>query len=346
MLKHIFTSLLFILFLTSCSKPEPQLFNDSFFTFGTNITISIYTDDEKLAQTGFKTIRDEFRTLNNQLHPWNPSELHSLNAAISKSQPHQLSPLLHLMITEGQRFHKLSSGLFDPAVGSLVKLWKFDQAANIHTSIPKDSDIKQILSKRPSISEITIDQNMAVSSNDLVRLDFGGFAKGYATDKAIEMLQNLGINNAIVNAGGDLSAIGSKNNFPWKIGIRNPFYNGAIAAISTNERTNIFTSGNYERYFEKDGTRFHHIIDPNTGYPSVEIASATVIHDSGILADAAATALMVAGLNNWKQTAKSMDITKIMLISSDKRIYITPQMDKLVTILDTGLTKVVEDIHQ
>ncbi len=345
MLKSIATSVLLVLLLISCSKPEPQLFNYRLFTFGTEVTISIYGDNQKLADKGFTAIKNLFGKLNQQLHPWTPGELYSFNLACSKSKPHKISPLLKTLILEGQRFYGLSDGLFDPAIGSLVKLWKFDSAANIHTSIPKNSEIDKIQINRPSISQVQVSDDFAQCSNNLVRLDFGGFAKGYATEEAIKLLQNLGIDNAIVNAGGDLTSLGSKGDKPWKIGIRNPFTPGAIASVQTSSKTNVFTSGNYERFFEKDGQIYHHIIDPQTGYPTTEIASVTVIHDSAMLADAAATAIMVSGIDHWQEISKKMGITKLMLVSSDKKIFITPQMDALVTILDGNLTKVIESVQ-
>ncbi len=344
MLKNIFTYLPLTLLLCSCSKPQPTTYNYRLFTFGTEVTTSIYTDDKDLADAGFEAIKTRFNTLNKQLHPWTPGELHSLNVACSKLKTIKISPFLQMMIKEGQHFHTMSEGLFDPAVGSLVKLWKFDNAANIHTSIPESSEIEKIQINRPSITQVKIKNDTATCINDLVRLDFGGFAKGYATEEAIGILEKMGMHDAIVNAGGDLTAIGSKGDTPWNIGIRNPFADGAIASIKTSVKTNIFTSGNYERFFEKDGKTFHHIIDPKTGYPSTETASVTVIHESGMLADAAATAIMIAGSNRWKEIAQKMGINKVMLVTSDKKIFITTQMDSLVTILDDELSKVIEDL--
>ncbi len=346
MLKSIAKILVLIVFLSSCSKQEPQVYNDRFFTFGTDVTISIYSADKDLVASGFKAIREKFKSLNQKLHPWNPGELQALNLAISKSEPHAVSPLLQTLILAGQEFNKSSAGLFDPAIGSLVKLWKFDNAANIHTEIPQEASLNIVLDQRPSISEISINERgEAICSNNLVRLDFGGFAKGFATEEAVKILSDLGINNAIVNAGGDLTTIGSKGGDPWSIGIRSPFADHAAAFVKTSSGTNVFTSGNYERFFEIDGKVYHHIIDPKTGFPSVEIASVTVIHESGMLADAAATALMVAGPKRWKDVARGMGVEKVMLITSDKKIIITPIMNSLVNILDSNLTQIIEEIN-
>ncbi len=343
---YIFLVIISFLLVASCSQPKPQVFSDHFFTFGTDISVSIFTHDKEMAIKGFSAIRSEFNQLNRKLHPWNPGELNSLNRAIAESENIEISPLLIELIHAGQKFNTQSAGLFDPAIGSLVKLWKFDQSANIHTSIPSDSEITNITSQRPSIANVVIDPNgYAHCENNLVRLDFGGFAKGYATDKAIKILKDIGIDNAIVNAGGDLKSIGNKNGAPWMVGIRNPFSAGAVASVAINSELSVFTSGNYERFFKKDGTTFHHIIDPETGFPTTLMASVTVIHDSGILADAAATAIFVAGPNRWQQIAKSLGVNKVMLITSEKEIILTPEMDKQITILDSTLKKTIKEIN-
>ncbi len=343
---YIFLAIFSFLLTASCSQPKSQVFSDHFFTFGTDISVSIFTHDKDLAAKGFTAIRSKFKELNSKLHPWNPGELNSLNRAIAASKKIQISPFLINLIQAGQRFNTQSAGLFDPAIGSLVKLWKFDQAANIHTSIPSASEIANITSQRPSIADVVIDPNGYIHcENDLVRLDFGGFAKGYAADSAIKILEDLGISNAIVNAGGDLKSIGNKDGTAWMIGIRDPFSNSAIASVAINSKLSVFTSGNYERFFKKDGKTFHHIINPETGFPTTLMASVTVIHDSGILADAAATALFVAGPDRWQQIAKSLGVNKVMLITSKKEIILTPEMDKQLTILDTTFKKTVKGIN-
>ena len=156
---------------------------------------------------------------------------------------------------------------------------------------------------------------MKISSNNPnLWLDFGGIAKGYAIDRAIKILSKHHINNAIINAGGDLRSIGSKGQTPWRIAIQSPTDWSMLAELVINGDESVFTSGNYQRYKEFDGQRYSHIINPNTGMPVAEIISATVVADNGIVADAAATALVVAG-DQWPLVAELMGIKQVLIIN-------------------------------
>jgi len=143
---------------------------------------------------------------------------------------------------------------------------------------------------------------------------------------AIQTLQELGIDNAIINAGGDLRAIGKRDNHNWTVGIRHPREKGIIASIEINQDESVFTSGDYERFFEYKKKRYHHIIDPRTGYPAEDVISVTVIHPNATVADAAATALFIAGPQQWHAIARSMGIKLVMMIDDKRNIYMNPAM--------------------
>jgi len=159
-----------------------------------------------------------------------------------------------------------------------------------------------------------------------VWLDFGGIAKGYAVDRAIEVLRRHGIDNAIVNAGGDLRSIGRKGNQPWRIAIQSPADWQPVAELTVSGDEAIFTSGNYQRYKAFDGQRYAHIIHPDTGQPVAEVVSATVITEQGIKADAVATALVVAGSENWYKVAQKMGIELALVIDDQNRCLCTSAM--------------------
>lgn len=303
-----------------------NLYKYNFYCFGTEISMNIISQNKSESDKGFSAVKEYFEELNTNLNPWTPGELYSLNKAIFTNKEHVVSDNLKYLILEGQKYNESSNTLFEPAVGKLVKLWKFDNAANINRNKPQENRIKEIVDSHPSISQISINGYIASSTNNMVQLDFGGFAKGYATDNAIKILKNIGILNATVNAGGDLKTLGTKFGAPWEIGIANPFGDGAIASIESDKDEAIFTSGNYERNFKKDGKIYHHIIDPKTGNPSIGAVSVTVIDSSGIKADAAATALMVAGKDSWHSVAKSMGIKYVMLIDNNGEVYMNPKM--------------------
>jgi thiamine biosynthesis lipoprotein len=176
------------------------------------------------------------------------------------------------------------------------------------------------------MDDLVFDGDQVRSLNPVLQLDMGGSHKGYAVDKAIEALRALGIHNAIVNAGGGLHAIGAHGDRPWRVGIRHPAQPGIIASLEMRADESVHTSGNYERYFDYQGKRYHHILDPRTGYPAEGVLSVTVVHPNGTVADAADDALFVAGLQGWREIARRMGITQVMLIDADMTVHMTPQM--------------------
>ena len=161
------------------------------------------------------------------------------------------------------------------------------------------------------------------------RFNFGASAKGRAVDLRISRLIEAGIHNAIVNAGGDLKAIGQRPDRAWRVGIRSP--RGAnqtsmLASLEVADGEAVFTSGDYERYFEFEGRRYHHIIDPHTGYPASGAQSATVIDRSAEHADAAATALFIAGAVDAAKIMQSMQIKDWLLVDSQGAIHASASM--------------------
>ena len=169
-------------------------------------------------------------------------------------------------------------------------------------------------------------------------LNFGAFAKGYAIKLGIKQLQTLGIDNAIINAGGDLSVIGQHGNRAWNIGIRHPRENSVLASVEVKNDESVFTSGDYERFYIYQSKRYHHILNPKTGYPTDDAQSVTVIHSDAGRADAAATALFVAGSKNWQTIAKSMGIRHVMLVDAEGNIQLTPAMEKRIKFLNKSPT--------
>ena len=159
-----------------------------------------------------------------------------------------------------------------------------------------------------------------------VGLNFGAIAKGYAVDRAIDVLKTLGIKEALVNAGGEISVIGND----WIVGIQHPReINSIIKKIKLDGFT-VATSGDYEQYFEVDGNRYHHILDPKTGYPSKGLQSVTIINKSNAIADALATAVFVMGKENGIKLIESLDDTEAMIIDDEGKIFYSSGFEKFL----------------
>lgn len=339
--------LLIIFFLSGCqpSTPAKELYQQQLFTFGTLVDISILSDKPQLARQAVNDISSQFEQLHKQWHPWQNGALGQLNKQFSTATENSLGisslPAIIKMIQDSQVLSQQSNGLFNPAIGQLIKLWQFDQLENDSYQFkpPEAASIQSLLQQKPQMQDIVIEHGRIKTNNTAIALDFGAFAKGVAIEQMLQYLQTLGIDNALINAGGDLKVLGRKNDRAWRIGIKNPdsaqdpSQKAIIAAIELQPNEALFTSGNYERFFEFGGKQYHHIIDPRTGYPARGTRSVTVLTEDAALADAASTALFIAGPQLWPEIAKKMGIKYVMLISKDNKIYLTPAMAKRIELL-------------
>lgn len=330
--------------LGACSEPPPQIHKAKLFTLGTLVDVSVRHTDRQRAQQAIEIVETELAEVNNRWHAWRDGPLTRINQQLAAGKTAVVDRATYRFIQQAQRLAADSNQLFNPAIGGLVALWGFHSDDRPDGAPPTRMKIDAALQRAPSMADITLTEQSLESINPAVQLDFGAFAKGYAIDRAIERLKAAGIEDAIVNAGGDLRAIGSKGEHPWRIGIRHPQAAGVIASIETSGDESIFTSGNYERFFDYDGKRYHHIIDPRSGYPANGTVSVTVIHHNAATADAAATALFIAGVEQWRQIATQMNIDQVMLIDGNMKAYMTPKMAQRIRFeTDPAATEIIGD---
>jgi thiamine biosynthesis lipoprotein len=316
--------LIALLALSACERP--QVYDTQFLAFGTLVEVTVYGADRQLAEHAFDAARADFQFLHRSWRAWKPSAVTRANAAIAAGRSIELAPVLEPLIEPAQRLSRLSGELFNPAIGKLIELWGFHSDDYAGRRPPVNARIDALVSQHSSMRDLVLEDGRLSSSNRSVQLDFGAFAKGVGVGRVVEHLRRIGVDNLIVNAGGDLRAIGAHGERPWRIGIRNPLAEGVLASVEINADESVFTSGNYERYFEFRGRRYHHIIDPRTGYPARGATSVTVIHADPGTADAAATALFVAGPRHWHSVAHAMGLGQVMLIDTQGRAHMTAAM--------------------
>jgi thiamine biosynthesis lipoprotein len=320
------------LLLTGCQqKPDIIESHESVLAFGTFIEVTLVNvspEDRKLVMEEIET---ELQYYHFAFHPWKAGPTGRTNQLLAATGEFTANPSLIPLIKKSKKFEQQSKGLFNPAIGQLVKLWGYhSEFPPEQGPIPSDAEIQAILDQEPSMQAISIKGVRLHNSNPINKLDFGGIAKGYAVDLILQHIQEMGVKHAIINTGGDLKVIGQHGDQPWHIGIRDPRGDGVIASIDLQHNEAAFTSGDYERFFKEAGIRYHHILDPRTGKPARNAQSVTVIHSDGALADAAATALFVAGPEEWIAIAKSMNITQAMLIDRDGKIHISEALAKRI----------------
>jgi len=315
-----------LLWIVGCSPGSSER-HQTLYVFGTLLEVTAYgagADDFDRAVRG---LEEALQQMHRQWHAWQgEGELVRLNRALAEGRILQVDAQLAGLLRRAQVYARQSDGLFNPAIGRLIALWGF-HADEPPTGPPPDpAAIAALVRQAPGMADLEIAGRWISSDNPAVQLDLGAFAKGYALNLAIERLRGQGIRNAIVNAGGDLCVSGRHGDRPWRIGVRHPQGQGVIASLDAADGECVLTSGNYERYREFAGVRYAHIIDPRSGYPVRHVASATVISPDGALADAAATALSVAGPKQWRRIARRMGLKLVMLVDEQGRVWLTPEM--------------------
>jgi thiamine biosynthesis lipoprotein len=324
----------FLFPLVGCGRPA-ALVEERIYVFGTMVDLAVGAADRSKAQRALATVAARFRQMHNEWHAWKPGALTELNAAIARGERVKTDPSIVELIRGGTELWRRSQGLFNPAIGGLVGLWGFHADEMPAGELPALEQIDSLRRRPPAMDDLVIDGLEVGCANPLVQLDFGGYAKGVALDWALDAIESAGCENAIVNLGGNLAAIGRRGERPWRIGVRHPQGDGVIAAVETQGREAVVTSGSYERYREWGGVRYPHIIDPRTGYPARHIASATVIDSDAGRADAAATALVVAGMKEWPAIARGMGVDNVMVIDDDGNAELSAAMMDRVRFVGT-----------
>jgi len=302
----------------------------SSFVFGTIVQITVSGADAERAQTAVGRVFGEFDRMHRELHAWKSGNLVALNEAISRGQTNiRTTPEIAVLIRQSQILADRSGDLFNPAIGKLVGLWSFhrDRPGG---PVPGARDIARLVAAQPRMSDLSVRGYEVTSSNSAVQLDFGGYAKGYALDRAAEILRTEGISNALVNVGGNAMALGRHGARAWRLGLDAPRGAGLLAILELNDGEAVGTSGDYRRFYEIDGKRYSHIIDPRTGYPVAGVESVTVLvpggERAGALSDAASKPIFIGGKDGWREAAARMGVSRAMLVDSDGIVHITPEL--------------------
>ena len=325
MIKHLVYICILALSLYGCEQ-QPQEFKHSILKFGTIIDITLYDVDAELAQRAFDDLDHDFAYYHSAWTPYEASSLSRINLLIPTGKPFSVGPSVLPLITNSMPLAEATNDLYNPTIGKLIKLWQMHRSEEPDIHPPAPEKIAELVKQNPTLGDLHLDGIRMYSDNPAVELNFGAYAKGYGIDLSMAHLRELGIKNAIINTGGDLKAMGQHGDRPWNIAIRHPRKDTVLASVTTQGEEAVFTSGDYERYYMYEGKRYHHILDPRTGYPAMGTQSVTVIHQDSGLADASATALFVAGPDHWFEVARKIGLEMVMLVDDEGKIHITPQM--------------------
>lgn len=314
-----------------CMQRTPQRYDSQFITMGTQAQLSIWADTPTQAAQISKKIEQQLNQQSIDWYAWSPqqtSELRRLNAALKAGQHFQVSESLADLLHISLAMHKSSQGYFDPAIMPMTAAWGFADSNHPAMTEPPSQRLLQDWSQhRPRLADLTLRDHTVSSLRQDLQIDLGAIAKGYALDLAIQQLQREGITQASLNLGGQALLIGdSLPKSITEVKIQSPRSNTFLGRITLKSGESISTSGDYWRNNIVNGRTIHHLLDPHTGSPVSHTRAVTVIATSGVLADAASTALMAAGPERWPTVARALSIQEVLRIDSIGNIQVTASM--------------------
>jgi len=312
--------------LAACSPPP--LVQQQAYVFGTLVEVSVYGAPEAQAQQALAAVLARFDALHRTLHAWQPSDLSRLNTALAQGQRVPVSSELAAMLRDAQTLSAQSDDLFNPAIGGLIALWGFHSDAP-QARLPDAAVIARWVKDAPRMGDVHIENDTVWSDNPAVQLDLGGYAKGVALDEAVRILQSRGIQNALVNIGGNVIALGQHGDRPWRVGIQHPRKPGTLATLDLHDGEAIGTSGDYQRYFEVAGHRYSHLIDPRTGKPATGMQSVTILaagKQAGTRSDALSKPLFIDGAGHLAERAARLGIAGYLAVDASGQIQLSPAM--------------------
>ena len=326
---------LLLLALLGCNRAPPQVLQQESYVFGTRVQVvvaeapSAETPPAEI-QAGLREFLQRLDQLHQRYHPWHTSELSQLNAALKAGKSHRVDPEMRGLITRAQDYETLSDGLFNPSVGELIKLWGFQRDDAPQEHLPLMTDLESARQSQPRMSQLHWQGQRITSTNAHVQIDFGGQLKGYALDEGAAILHRHHINNALINIGGNIMALGNKFGEPWRVGLRHPRAPGAMAEITLQDGEAIGTSGDYQRYFELQGKRYCHIIDPRTAWPAQGMQSVTLITPPGPHAgersDVLSKPLFVGGAAALGTYAQRFGLKHVLALDAQGQAHVTPAL--------------------
>lgn len=333
-MKRILAAFLLLLCLAGCT-PQPKSYTADFFAMDTFMSITAYGESEQAAQDTAVQLEQRINALEPALsRTREDSDLYRLNHADGAAC--EVSEDTYAAIEAAVQFAEWTGGAFDPTMAPLTDLWGINTD---HAHVPAQAEIDAALT-HVGYQNIELLGNNQVRLLNGAQLDLGGIGKGFATDAAAAMLD--GMQGVLATLGGNIGAYGENPNRDsgnWVVGIADPDDNAAFIATVEVRDLSVVTSGDYERYFEQDGKRYHHIFDPATGYPADSgLRSVTVIDESSTRADALTTALFVMGLEAGMAFCGQNDIAAVF-VTADKQVHVTDKVGEVCTFAFLGEEK-------
>lgn len=294
---------------------------------GTAIEVQVWADDREQGKAAMSAVIDEMHRIDGLMSTWKDnSEISRVNREAAAA-PALASEELRMLIRKAEQISERTRGAFDITYASVGFLYDYRERVK-----PNDTEIAAaIRSVNYQFVSVNDEAGTVSFARDGVRIDLGGIAKGYAVERGVDILRQHGIQHGLVSAGGDTRVLGDRRGRPWRVGIRDPREDGAMVAMLPVVNEAISTSGDYERYFEAEGVRFHHIINPGTGKSAGEVRSATVVGPDGTFTDALSTSVFVLGVQEGLAVIDALEGFEAVVVDAEGGLFFSHGFSQLNT---------------
>ncbi len=300
--------------------------------FGTRVMVSVFTDDEQKGKEAAQAVFAELERVEALISEWRPtSDVSKLNQSAGKA-PVAVSPETMAMLVRGKEMHKQTGGAFALTWAVLLQLWNFSAGAPPPTALPDAKKAKELVA-RIDDQRLVLDPDKKTAQLPAgMAVGVGGIAEGLGLERAVAVLKQKGITDALVFIGGDIAALGQKGSAPWTVGIQDPRAAGYFAVVPVRDEF-ISTSGDYEKFFVIDGQRYNHVLDPRTGMPAKGVRSATVIAKDAMTADAIDTALMVMEVAEGLALVEKLGAAAV-IVDAKNEVHVSPGMQSRMRLVN------------
>lgn len=310
------------------------LVRHSFLAMGTDVLVTLAPRRRHLIRKAREAIAEVqilIRQFGHDGWAWGDGDLGQFNRLLASGVAAPVPASLRPIFDRAWTLREASGGHYEPRIAGLVHLWGFDDTVRLREQPPTRAEIDTALAAMQQAPAYQPEQPLYGPAPG-TGWDFGGIAKGYIVDRALDLLRDLGFGDATVDAGGNVSTRGRKHDRSWLIGIRKPLDVGddsdapTLLATLGVDNESVNTHGDDQRYFIHGGRRYAHLLDPRSGEPVQGLRSLTVVHADGMLAEAGGAALFVAGPQAWPALAAQLGIDQVVAVHSDGRIEATPKL--------------------
>lgn len=326
-------ALLAVAACTPASRPGAATVEERRLAMGSELHLTALTADEPRARAAFAAVYAEFERLESLLSVWREgSDITRMNEAAG-SGAIAVHADTRAVLAAAAEISAWTGGAFDITFGALAEVWKFDHDQDNH--VPSAAEIAARL-PRVDYRAVVVDEvrGTAAITRAGVRIHAGGIGKGYAVDKAVTLLRRAGLTNFMVQAGGDLYVAGTAGGTPWRLGIQDPRgpADQPFALVELSDAT-LSTSGDYERFFEHGGVRYHHLLDPATGQPARGSRSVTVVTRAATRADGLSTGVFILGPERGMALVERLPEVEAVIVTADNQVRVSSGLrDKVVIV--------------